>query len=221
MTARSKSTKRNPRLAPGVSHAVPCQASPGHARPRPASPSLAVVGYARCSTTSQDLTPQIEQLKAAGCTRIYAEKISGARNDRPQWLKLMASLKAGDAVLVCKIDRAGRSTRELLNAIHEIGQIGATFRSLGDPLFDTAGPQGKLLLAIMAAVAEFERSLIVTRTSEGRARAKAAGVKFGRPPVLTAFQKAEAYKRRKAGEPLSLLAQAYCVSVSTIARLSP
>jgi DNA invertase Pin-like site-specific DNA recombinase len=95
----------------------------------------------------------------------------------------MTSLKAGDAVLVCKIDRAGRSTRELLNAIHEIGQIGATFRSLGDPLFDTAGPQGKLLLAIMAAVAEFERSLIIARTSEGRARAKAeASASAGRLP---------------------------------------
>ena len=85
------------------------------------------------------------------------EKISGARSDRPQWLKLMASLKAGDAVLVCKIDRLADHTRTA-QRIHEIGQIGATFRSLGDPLFDTAGPQGKLLLAIMAAVAEFERT---------------------------------------------------------------
>jgi DNA invertase Pin-like site-specific DNA recombinase len=178
-----------------------------------------VIGYARCSTTSQDLTPQIEQLRAAGCTRIYSEKISGARNDRPQWLKLMASLKAGDAVLVCKIDRAGRSTRELLNAIHEIGQIGATFRSLGDPLFDTAGPQGKLLLAIMAAVAEFERSLIISRTSEGRARAKAAGVRFGRPFALSPFQRAEAARRREAGEPLSLIAASYGCSARTIMRL--
>jgi DNA invertase Pin-like site-specific DNA recombinase len=178
-----------------------------------------ITGYARCSTTSQDLTPQIEQLKAAGARRIFAEKISGARTDRPQWLKLMTSLKAGDAVLVCKIDRAGRSTRELLNAIHEIGQIGATFRSLGDPLFDTAGPQGKLLLAIMAAVAEFERSLIIARTSEGRARAKAAGVRFGRPFALSPFQRAEAARRREAGEPLSLIAASYGCSARTIMRL--
>jgi DNA invertase Pin-like site-specific DNA recombinase len=115
--------------------------------------------------------------------------------------------------------RLGRSTRELLDLIHRIDQAGASFKSLGDPLFDTASSQGRLLVTMLAAIAEFERELIRERTGEGRRRAMAAGVKFGRPPVLTAFQKAEARRRREAGEPLSLIAQAYRVSVRTIARL--
>jgi DNA invertase Pin-like site-specific DNA recombinase len=96
---------------------------------------------------------------------------------------------------------------------------GPLFQSLGDALFDTTSSPGRLLVTMLAAIAEFERELIRERTGEGRRRAMAAGVKFGRPPVLTAFQKAEAHRRRQAGEPLSLIAQAYRVSVSTIARL--
>jgi DNA invertase Pin-like site-specific DNA recombinase len=131
----------------------------------------------------------------------------------------MASLRKGDVVLVI-LDRFSRSTRELLDLIHRIGQAGASFKSLGHPLFDTTSSQGRLLVTMLAAIAEFERELIRERTGEGRRRAMAAGVKFGRPPVLTAFQKeAEAHRRREAGEPLSLIAQAYRVSVSTIARL--
>jgi DNA invertase Pin-like site-specific DNA recombinase len=115
------------------------------------------------------------------------------------------------------LDRLGRSTRELLDPIDRIGKAGSSFRSLGDPLWDTSSAQGRLL-SLLAGIAEFERR---ERTGEGRRRAMAAGVRFGRPKVLSAFQAAEAYKRRKAGEPLSLIAQAYRVSVSTIARLAP
>jgi len=139
---------------------------------------------------------------------VYREKISGARSDRPQLAKLMASLRKGDVVLVTKLDRLGRSTRELIDLIHRIDQAGASFKSLGDPLFDTTSSHGRLLVTMLAAIAEFERELIRERTGEGRRRAMAAGVKFGRPPVLTAFQKAEAARRREAGEPLSLIAQA-------------
>jgi DNA invertase Pin-like site-specific DNA recombinase len=178
-----------------------------------------VVGYARVSTDGQSLDGQLAALKAARAATVYREKISGVRSDRPQLAKLMASLRKGDVVLVTKLDRLGRSTRELLDLIHRIDQAGASFKSLGDPLFDTTSSQGRLLVTMLAAIAEFERELIRERTGDGRRRAMAAGVKFGRPPVLTAFQKAEAHKRRKAGEPLSLIAQAYRVSVSTIARL--
>src|SRR6266436_4821161 len=118
---------------------------------------MAILGYARVSTQDQNLTGQIEALKAAGADLIYREKISGARADRPQLAKLMASLKAGDVLLVTKLDRLGRSTRELLDLIERIGKAGAAFRSLGDPLWDTSSSQGRLLSTLLAAIAEFER----------------------------------------------------------------
>jgi hypothetical protein len=110
---------------------------------------MAILGYARVSTQDQNLTGQIE-LKAAGATTIYREKISGARADRPQLAKLMAALKAGDVVTVTKLDRLGRSTRELLDLIDRIGKAGAAFRSLGDPLWDTSNAQGRLLSRLLA-----------------------------------------------------------------------
>src|SRR5437879_1884786 len=163
---------------------------------------MTVFGYARVSTADQHLTGQIEALKAAGVTTIYREKISGVRADRPQLAKLMAALKPGDTLLVTKLDRLGRSTRELLDLIDRIGKAGAVFRSLGDPLFDTASATGRLLSTMLAAIAEFERGLIAERTGEGRRRAMANGVKFGRKPKLSPYQRAEAMKRRAAGETL-------------------
>ncbi|WP_128945144.1 recombinase family protein [Bradyrhizobium zhanjiangense] len=130
------------------------------------------------------LTGQIGALTTAGATTIFKEKISGARADRPQLAKLMASLKAGDVVVVTKLDRLGRSTRELLDLIERIGKAGAAFRSLGDPLWDTSSSQGRLLSTLLAAIAEFERDLVRERTGEGRKRAMAGGVKFGRKPKL-------------------------------------
>jgi DNA invertase Pin-like site-specific DNA recombinase len=135
---------------------------------------MTTLGYARVSTTDQNLDGQLAALKAAGAKTIYREKISGVRADRPQLTKLMASLRRGDVVLVTKLDRLGRSTRELLDLIHRIDQAGAAFRSLGDPLFDTTTSQGRLLVTMLAAIAEFERELIRERTGEGRKRALAA-----------------------------------------------
>jgi DNA invertase Pin-like site-specific DNA recombinase len=181
--------------------------------------TMAIVGYARVSTLDQHLTGQLEALKAAGAGKIYREKVSGARADRPQLAKLMAELEAGDVVLVTKIDRLGRSTRELLDLIERISKAGAAFRSLGDPLFDTSSSQGRLLLTVLAAIAEFERDLIRERTGEGRKRAMANGVKFGRKPKLSPYQRAEAIRRRAAGETLASIAQSYAVDVSMISRL--
>jgi hypothetical protein len=115
------------------------------------SPEMAIIGYARVSTQDQHLTGQLEALKAAGAETIYREKISCARADRPQLGKLMASLKAGDVVLVTKLDRLGRSTLELLDLIERISGAGAAFRSLGDPLWDTSSSQGRLLSTHLAA----------------------------------------------------------------------
>jgi DNA invertase Pin-like site-specific DNA recombinase len=181
---------------------------------------MAIIGYARVSTQDQHLTGQLETLKAAGAETIFKEKISGARADRPQLAKLMASLKAGDVVLVTKLDRLGRSTRELLDLIERIGKAGAAFRSLGDPLFDTTSSQGRLVSTLLAAIAEFERELIKERTGEGRDRAMKEGVKFGRKPKLSDYQRHEAIKRRAAGETLASIAKSYAVDVSMISRLT-
>ena len=116
---------------------------------------MAMVGYARVSTQGQDLTAQLEALKAAGAATIYKEKVSGVRADRPQLAKLMASLKAGDIVVVTKLDRLGRSTRELLELMERIGKVGASFRSLGDPLWDTTSSQGRLLSTLLGRHCRF------------------------------------------------------------------
>ena len=180
---------------------------------------MAIIGYARVSTQDQQLTGQLEALKAAGATQIHREKVSGVRADRPQLAKLMGSLRAGDVVLVTKLDRLGRSTRELLDLIERIGKAGASFRSLGDPLWDTSSPQGRLLSTLLAAIAEFERELIRERTGDGRKRAMANGVKFGRKRKLSDYQRAEATKRRGAGETLAAIAKSYGVAISMISRL--
>jgi DNA invertase Pin-like site-specific DNA recombinase len=180
---------------------------------------MAIIGYARVSTRDQNLAPQLDALKAAGSSTIYREKVSGARADRPQLAKLMAGLRAGDILIVTKLDRLGRSTRELLDLIDAIGKAGASFRSLGDPLWDTSSSQGRLLSTLLAAIADFERDLIRERTGAGRERAMAAGVKFGRKPKLSDYQRAEAVKRRAAGETLGAIAKSYGVSLTMISRL--
>jgi DNA invertase Pin-like site-specific DNA recombinase len=180
---------------------------------------MAILGYARVSTNGQDLSAQIEALKAAGATTIYREKISGVRADRPQLAKLMKALNAGDIVIVTKLDRLGRSTRELLDLIDQISKAGAAFRSLGDPLWDTSSAQGRLLSTLLASIAEFERELIRERTSAGRERAMAEGVKFGRKRKLSDYQRKEAIKRRATGETLASIAKSYGVDLSMISRL--
>jgi DNA invertase Pin-like site-specific DNA recombinase len=180
---------------------------------------MTVWGYARVSTQDQDLSGQLETLNAAGATKVYREKVSGVRAQRPQLAKLMASLMPGDVVVVTKLDRLGRSTRELLELIERISKAGAAFRSLGDPLWDTSSSQGRLLSTLLAAIAEFERDLIRERTGDGRKRALANGVKFGRKRKLSDYQRAEAVKRRDAGETLASIAKSYGVAISMISRL--
>jgi len=181
--------------------------------------SMGIFGYARVSTRDQNLALQRAALEAAGCVKIYAEKASGARSDRPELQRMLRSLDPGDVVMVTKLDRLGRSTRDLLNILDAIAKAGASFKSLGDPWADTTTPHGRLMLTVLGGLAEFERELIKERTGEGRADAKARGVKFGRPRKLTHHQRAEAITRRAAGEKLADIARSYNVDPSMISRL--
>src|SRR5271166_6332838 len=143
-----------------------------------------IVGYARVSTVEQSLDGQVAALKAAGAEKVFSEKASGAQTDRRSLAKALASLKAGDVLLVARLDRLARSTRDLLNVLDAVGKAGAGFRSLADAWADTTTPHGRLMLTVLGGLAEFERELILARTGEGRKRAQARGVRFGRPPAL-------------------------------------
>ena len=179
-----------------------------------------IVGYARVSTDGQTLTAQQSSLTAAGAERVFSEKVSGARTDRQQLAKAIAALAEGDCLIVTKLDRLARSTRDLLNTLDAIGKVGATFKSLGDPWCDTTTPHGELMVTILGGLATFERHLILARTSEGRQRAQQRGVRFGRKSKLTAHQQQEALARRANGEALVDIARTYAVSHSTISRLA-
>jgi DNA invertase Pin-like site-specific DNA recombinase len=176
-------------------------------------------GYARVSTDGQNLTSQDAQLKAADCTKVYAEKISGARSDRPELAKALKRLYPGDVLIVTRLDRLARSTRDLLNILDDIAKRGAGFKSLHDAWADTTSAHGRLMVTILAGLAEFERELILARTSDGRTRAKARGVRFGRPLTLTAHQRTEALHRLAQGEAQADVARSFNVSQATISRL--
>lgn len=132
----------------------------------------------------------------------------------------MAVLAKGDVLVVARLDRLARSTRDLLNLLGTIAEKGAGFKSLRDAWADTTTAHGRLMLTVLGGLAEFERELIRTRTGGGRERAKARGVILGRKPKLTGHQKKEAIARREAGEVLTDIARSYNVSHSTISRLS-
>jgi DNA invertase Pin-like site-specific DNA recombinase len=180
-----------------------------------------IYGYARVSTVGQTLGVQLDGLKAAGCTRIFREKVSGARADRRELNKMLSSLEDGDLVVVTRIDRLARSTFDLFAIVKSIVDHKAQFRSLAEPWADTATATGRLMIAVLGGLADVERDLIRTRTAEGRQRAKARGVRLGRKPKLTSQQRHEALARRAAGETLMDIARSYNVSFATISRLKP
>ena len=180
---------------------------------------MTTYGYARVSTDGQTLAAQDAALHAAGAAKVYAEKASGTKTDRTELRKVVSRLGEGDVLVVTRLDRLARSTRDLLNTLHEISKRGAGFRSLADTWADTTTPHGRLMLTVLGGLAEFEKELIKARTSEGRARATAAGVHMGRPSKLTPHQQREAIARREAGEALTAIARTYGVSHTTIGRL--
>jgi DNA invertase Pin-like site-specific DNA recombinase len=160
---------------------------------------MTVYGYARVSTDGHSLDAQLAELKAAKCEKVFREKMSGARSDRKQLMRLMGVLAKGDVLVVTRLDRLARSTRDLLNLLGTIAEKEAGFKSLRDTWADTTTAHGRLMLTVLGGLAEFERELIRTRTGEGRERAKARGVVLGRKPKLSPHQRREAMARLRGG----------------------
>jgi len=181
---------------------------------------MAVYGYARVSTKDQTLETQLEQLKAAGAVKVYAEKISGSQvTPRKELARVLKTLGPGDVLLVTRLDRLARSTRDLLNILDQITKAQAGFRSLKNAWADTTTAHGRLMLTILGGLAEFERELIRERTAEGRKRAKEAGIHLGRPAKLNRHQIAEALRMRNDGISQTEIGRLFGVSHQTIGRL--
>jgi DNA invertase Pin-like site-specific DNA recombinase len=174
-----------------------------------------LLGYARVSTADQDPTLQRDALTAAGCEKIFADTITGTNTERPGLTKALAALAPGDTLLVWKLDRLGRSLSHLVSLIDELGERRVSFRSLSDPI-DTASAGGRLVIHIMGALAEFERSLIVERTQAGLQAAKRRGKKLGRPAKLSVAQVAHARALMAAGENGRSVARSFGVARSTL-----
>jgi DNA invertase Pin-like site-specific DNA recombinase len=147
---------------------------------------MTIIGYARVSTTDQNHDTQVEKLKAAGATLVRHEKASGkSRDGRTELQTIIDFIHPGDVLMVVKLDRLGRSTRDVLNLVHELDQKGASLRIL-EPDVNTAGPMGKMVITVLGMVAEMELGFIKERQAAGIAKAKKAGIYKGRPPSIDA-----------------------------------
>jgi DNA invertase Pin-like site-specific DNA recombinase len=176
------------------------------------------IGYARVSTVDQHVDLQLDALTQAGCQRIFCEQVSGVGHPRPEWRRLLEHLRAGDTVVVWKLDRLARSIRDLLEAMERICEAGATFRSVSEPWADTTSHGGTFILPVFAGMAAFERELLRERTRAGRDVAKRGGVRFGRPPKLNAEQQQLVARLLAEGTSVKDVAKTFGVHVSTIYR---
>lgn len=175
------------------------------------------IGYARVSTDDQNPDLQLTALKQAGCGKIFTDKATGANVKRPELEKCLQALKAGDTLTVWKLDRLGRSLRDLITMLDDLKGQGVAFQSLTEAI-DTETPTGRAMWQMIGILAELERSLIQERTKAGRAVAMARGVKMGRKPRLSAQQKAHARKLIEQGERVDTVAKSLTVSRRTLYR---
>lgn len=177
-----------------------------------------IIGYARVSTDDQNLDAQTDALTAAGAGKLFADKISGSKRERPELDRLLDQLRNGDVVTVTKYDRLARSLKDLLEIVETIGERGAGFRSLAEDI-DTTTPAGRLVFHVFASIAQFERERISERTKEGLASARMRGRIGGRPPALTATQRVEVRRMRdEEGRAIAEIARLFRVSERTIRR---
>lgn len=176
------------------------------------------LGYARVSTDDQDLSLQLATLSGDGVRKVWKEKISGAKRDRPELARLLDQVREGDVLVVTRLDRLARSTRDLLSIAERLQESGAGLRSLAEPWADTTTAAGRMVLTIFAGIAEFERALIRERTSAGRRAAQARGVRFGRAPKLTEAQRDHARELLASGKRAAEVAALLSVHRSTLYR---
>ena len=146
---------------------------------------MAIIGYARVSTTGQSLEAQTERLEGAGVEKLYSEKRSGVDAARPELKACLDYVRDGDTLIVTKIDRVARSAADFHSILKQLSDKGVSFKALDDPDADTSTRSGKLLIGILALIAEFENDIRKERQMEGIAKAKAKGTKFGRKKQLT------------------------------------
>lgn len=181
--------------------------------------TAAHLGYARVSTGQQSLDQQHDALRVAGVERIFQDKASGARDDRPGLLALLDHARTGDTVTVVALDRLGRSTLQVLSTLRDLDERGIVVRSLREQL-DFSTPVGQAVATIMSALAEMELALIRERAAAAREAARSRGRHVGRPPVLTPEQAALARRMRQAGEPIATIATTLSCSRATIYRVT-
>lgn len=179
-----------------------------------------MIGYARVSTQDQNLDLQTEALARAGCEKIYEDKISGVRAERPGLTRTLEMLREGDTLVVWKLDRLGRSVKQLVDMVGELHKQGIQFRSLTDAI-DTGTPAGRFFFHVMASLAEMERELIIERTRAGLDAARQLGRKGGRKPKMTSSKIESAKKLLASGIPPRDVAKDLGVSVPTLYRWLP
>jgi DNA invertase Pin-like site-specific DNA recombinase len=180
--------------------------------------SAKLIGYARVSTADQHLTPQLQQLNFAGCDCVYQEKASGADDDRKELARAISYAQAGDTLVVCKLDRVARSTKKLLNMVEDLTAKGVAFRVLNINL-DTSTPTGKMMMTILAAIATFEREIMLERQSEGIDRARTAGLYKGRTPVIREQATPQVLEMRRQGIPHRDIARELQIGIATVYRI--
>lgn len=180
-----------------------------------------IIGYARVSTLGQNTRLQIDELKAAGCEKVYSETGSGKQLGTRILRLVLAKLQPGDTLIVTRLDRLARSTKDLLAILDDLSGRGIGFRSIRDHWADTSSAHGRLLVTMLAGMAEFERELLLARTAEGREAAKARGVQFGRLRALTPAQAQWVAIQRRDGASCRNLARVLNVHFTTISRIKP
>jgi DNA invertase Pin-like site-specific DNA recombinase len=176
------------------------------------------LGYARVSTEDQSLDMQCQRLSGVGCEMLFEEKVSGAARSRPELERLLSHLRKDDTLVITRLDRLARSTAELLRVAEAVAKKGAGLQSLDEPWADTTSPSGRMIMTVFGGIAEFERSLILSRTHDGRQAAKLRGVAFGRPQKLLPDQKALARELVQEGKSISAVARMFKVHSATIYR---
>lgn len=176
---------------------------------------MAYIGYARVSTSKQNTDPQRDALTEFGCERIFEEKASGARTDRPELKKLLDHVRAGDTVVVWRLDRLGRSLSHVVQTAEDLHKRGVMIRGLNDGV-DYSTPTGKMIAAILAALAEYERTLIAERAQVAREAARARGKQVGRPRVISTEQLESIQAMQAAGQSMPTICKILKLRRSTV-----